>query len=268
MAKQYENEKVSSYYYDLHPTVEDLMGETAVHRAVVTYLTLVLQWLFREQHCAIFENLNFYQTSDFMEYPLAPDIAVIKGVDMQNLQDIPSWKVGETGPPPHVVFEFASKETWGEDLEKKPMKYGLMGVREYFAYDPNPRTIKRKTSRRLWGWQLARGSNEMQEIPVRPDGSLWSQHLESFLVPDKQFLRLYDNTWHLRLTQAEAEAQRAEEEAQARHAAEMQAQMEAQARHTAEMQAQMEAQARHTAEKRVEALAEKLRSLGIDPDKL
>ncbi len=48
MARQYE-EKETSYYYDLHPTKEDLMGETAVHRAVVTYLTLVLQWLFREQ---------------------------------------------------------------------------------------------------------------------------------------------------------------------------------------------------------------------------
>ena len=47
MAKQFEDEV--AYYYDFHPTEEDLMGETAVHRNLVSYLAFVLRWQFRGQ---------------------------------------------------------------------------------------------------------------------------------------------------------------------------------------------------------------------------
>src|SRR5947209_2296423 len=76
MKEHVEDEVI--YYYDLHPTEEDLMGETSVHRRLVTYLAAVLRWLFHEQVCAVYENLNFYQTRNYKEYPVAPDLAVIK----------------------------------------------------------------------------------------------------------------------------------------------------------------------------------------------
>jgi Uma2 family endonuclease len=221
MAKHFEDEV--AYYYDFHPTEEDLMRETSVHADLVHYLREVLKWQFRGQRCAIYDNLNFYQTANPKEYPLAPDIAVIKGVDFQFVR---SWRVGRTGPAPQVVFEIASEETWERDLQEKPLKYGLMGVKEYFAYDPNEVPLERVTSRRLFGWHLLKGSREMHEMPIRADGCLWSQHLESLLVPDGEYLRLYDSTGQRRPTGEEAGARRAE------------------------------------------ALAEKLRSLGIDPDQL
>ncbi len=228
MAKHFEDEV--AYYYDFHPTEEDLMGETSVHRELVSYLALVLTWLFRGQRCAIYENLNFYQTANPKEYPLAPDIAVIKGAEHCPVR---SWRVGKTGPAPQVVFEIASEETWQKDLQVKPLKYGLMGVREYFAYDPNEHPLSRETTRRLFGWQRDKGRGEMRAMPLRPDGSLWSQHLESLLVPDREYLRLYDSTGQRRPTGEEAEAE-----------------------------------ARRAEARRAEALAEKLRSLGIDPDQL
>ncbi len=77
MAKHFEDEV--AYYYDFHPTEEDLMGETSVHADLVHYLREVLTWQFRGQRCTIYDNLNFYQTANPKEYPLAPDIAVIKG---------------------------------------------------------------------------------------------------------------------------------------------------------------------------------------------
>ena len=112
MAKDIKDEV--AYYYDFHPTEEDLMGETPLHSALIQYLISVLQQLFQGQQCAIYENFNCYQTPDPKEYPLAPDIAVIKGVDYRD--DIRSWRVGKTGPAPHVVFEIASEETWKKDL--------------------------------------------------------------------------------------------------------------------------------------------------------
>ena len=84
-------------------------------------------------------------------------------------------------------------------------------------------------------------------MPVRPDGCLWSQHLESLLVPDREYLRLYESNGQLRLTGQEAEAE---------------------ARRVEARRAEMEAEARRAATRRAEALAEKLRSLGIDPDQL
>jgi Uma2 family endonuclease len=203
MVKKYEDEV--AYYYDFHPTEEDLMGETSVHADLVHYLREVLKWLFHGQACAIYDNLNFYQTANPKEYPLAPDIAVIKGIEHRAVR---SWRVGKTGPAPEVVFEIASEETWQKDLQEKPLKYGLMGVREYFAYDPNEHPLSRETTRRLFGWQRDKGRGEMQAMPVRPDGSLWSQHLESSLVPDGEYLRLYDNAGHRCLTQAEALAEK------------------------------------------------------------
>ncbi len=257
MATPFEDEV--AYYYDFHPTEEDLMGETAVHAALVHYLVEVLTWYFHGQHCAIHENLNFYQTSDVKEYPLAPDIAVIKGVDYR--RSLRSWRVGRTGPVPQVVFEIASEETWKKDLEEKPLMYAQMGVKEYYAYDPYEPPLRRGRVRRLFGWHLERDRGEMRELPLSQDGRLWSPYLASWLVPDREYLRLYDSQVQRRLTRAEAEAQRADEEKQ-------RAEIEALRAEAEKQRADMEAQRAEAATRSARALAEKLRSLGIDPDQL
>ncbi|MFL5655281.1 MAG: Uma2 family endonuclease [Ktedonobacteraceae bacterium] len=206
MGKNLQNEV--EYYYDSHPTLEDLMGETSIHADLVRYLMLVLAWLFRGQRCAIYENLSFYQTPNSREYPLAPDIAVIKGVDYRHLR---SWKVGKTGktgPAPHVVFEIASEETWKKDVEEKPLRYALMGVEEYFFYDPDDSPHWRHPRRKLLGWQFDTVTGAITEMVPDQEGRLWSHHLDSFLVPDGISLRLYDSNHQLRLTEAEALAQK------------------------------------------------------------
>src|SRR5258706_1590704 len=224
--------EVVHYYYDSHPTEEDLMGESRPHRVLVEYLKQVLEWLFRHQACAIYENFNFFQTPDEQEYPLAPDVALIKGVTQS--PDI-SWRVGVHGSAPQVVFEIASPKTWARDLEEKPAEYAAMGVQEYYAYDPykTPLPLSRRKEGRLSGWHRDGRSGQMRRLSLQPDGSLWSPQLESFLVPDGAFLRLYDHAGNLRLTKGEVDARRADAEAE-----------------------------------RNRIFAEKLRSLGIDPEQL
>jgi len=233
------NKDVVHYYYDSHPTQEDLMGESRPHAVLVEYLKQVLEWLFHNQACAIYENFNFFQTSDENEYPLAPDVALIKGVT--HSPDI-SWRVGTDGPAPQVVFEIASPKTWARDLEEKPAEYAAMGVQEFYAYDPymTPLPLSRRKGGRLFGWHRDGRTGQMRRLSLRSDGSLWSPHLESFLVPDGAFLRLYDHTGNLRLTKGEVDALRADSEAR---------------------RADIEAE-----QKRI--FAEKLRSLGIDPEQL
>ena len=120
-----------------------------------------------------------------------------------------------------MVLEIASEETWKKDLDGKPPRYAQMGVAEYIAYDPNEPALRSSTGQRLYGWHLRKSSGkpQIQTLSVGPQGRLWSPHLDSFLVPDGELLRLYDRQGHLRLTQTEV-------------------------------------------------LAEKLRSLGIDPDQV
>ncbi len=144
--------------------------------------------------------------------------------------------------------------TWTKDFQEKPDLYGHLGVQEYFAYDPNPVPLASATRARLFGWRLDPLLGRMLALRPHEDGSLWSRELESFLLADGGMLRLYDRNLQLRLTEAEAQAQ-------ARWAAEEQARMEMEARWAAEQRAQAEAE-------RANALLEKLRSLGIDPDKL
>jgi sRNA-binding protein len=94
-----------------------------------------------------------------------------------------------------------------------------------------------------------------------PGGRLWSRYLDSLLVPDGSYLRLYDRYGNLRFTQGEAEAQ-------ARQAAERRAEA-ANQRAEAEFQARQEAERRAEAEaEKARILAEKLRALGMDPDHL
>ncbi|HZU00089.1 MAG TPA: Uma2 family endonuclease [Ktedonobacteraceae bacterium] len=227
MEERSKNEVV--YYYDSHPTEEDLMGESNPHLDLVTYLVTLLRYLFRDQACAVYGNLNFYQTRNPHEYPLVPDVAVIKGAAYDPFAT--SWKVGLDGPAPQVVFELLSKGTWERDLTEKPLAYAHMGVQEYFAYDPHKCPLALATAQRLFGWRLSPRDATMRPLSRRQRGYLLSIELDSRLVPDGRWLRLYDRSGHLRLTEAEVAGQRAE-----------------------------------AAEQRARLLAEKLRSLGVDPD--
>lgn len=233
--------------------------------AYVHYLVEVLTWLFREQICAIYENLNIYQTTNTYEYPLAPDIAIFKGVIRRKLR---SWKVGSSGPAPQVVFEIASEETWAKDLDEKPSRYARMGVVEYFAYDPNEPQLPRSRERRLFGWQQDRHQGLMRPVKPASGGALWSPQLDSWLVPDGAFLRLYDSAGQVGLTRAEAEASGKQIERERAEAEARQKEIERKRAEEAIRRAEEATRLAETEAQRNRALEEKLRSLGIDPNSI
>ncbi|HEU0000982.1 MAG TPA: Uma2 family endonuclease [Ktedonobacteraceae bacterium] len=248
-------EEEIKYYYDSHATEKDRMGQPSAHSELLHDLWNVLKWPFHEQTCAIYGNLNFYQTSDPFEYPEEPDLAIIKGIAYQNTTR--SYRVGKSGPAPHVIFEVASDETWKIDLEEKPARYAHMGVQEYFAYDPYEPPLPESGNRRLFGWQLDPDRRIMREMPPASDGSLWSQYLESRLVSDGYNLRLYDDHNQMRLTGAEEMARQADE---------LRRETDALARQTDELNELIERTVSN--KKRIQVYSEKLRSMGIDPDQI
>ncbi len=115
----------------------------------------------------------------------------------------------------------------------------------------------------------------MVAMTLSKEGWLWSEQLDSWLVPDGSYLRLYDREGQIRLTGEEAQTILAEIAAErAAEANERAAEADERAARLAEQleearQAQAEAIKRAEEEaRRAQALAETLRSLGLDPDTL
>jgi Uma2 family endonuclease len=271
------------------------VGETDVHRREILHTIETLERHFRDApDIYVSGNLMFYYEEGNPSAVVSPDVFVVKGV-RKGLRR--TYKLWEEGVAPCVVIEMTSRSTRLEDKGNKRALYALLGVREYFLFDPLGEYLKPP----LQGFTLVDG--EYAALPVESDGGIISRELGLKLCRDETVLRLFDlasgrevvRTEDLsavlqqtlaRVQQTEEQAQReadarrlAEEQArlaaeqaqreadarrlaeeQARLAAE-QAQREADARRHAEEQAQQEAEARRRAEAEIERLRAELQRL-------
>lgn len=154
------------------------------------------------------------------------------------------YKLWEEGQAPEVVIELSSRQTWGDDLQRKWLLYAKLGVKEYFIFDPEYDYLDEA----LVGYRLKKGRYVRLKVKHR---RLMSESLGLELVDTGQTLRLFNpQTGSFLPTRAEQEqAQRQAEEAR---------RQEAEARQQAE-------QARQKAEAEVRQLQERLRQLGVEP---
>ena len=253
------------------------VGETDVHRREILHTIETLERHFRNvPDIYVSGNLMFYYEEGNPAAVVSPDVFVVKGV-RKGLRR--TYKLWEEGVAPCVVIEMTSRSTRLEDKGNKRALYALLGVREYFLFDPLGEYLKPP----LQGFTLVDG--EYAALPVESDGGIISRELGLKLYRDETVLRLFDLTSGREvvrtedlsdvLQQALSIVQQAEEQArlaaeharlaaeQARLAAE-QAQREADARRRAEEQAQREADARRRAEAEIERLRAELQRLRGD----
>jgi len=254
-------------YYDSHQTEleEEELGQSRSHFYAIRYLLLILEWLFESkgQKVGIVSDINFYQTANKLEKPKQPDIAVVDGLEVvpkRKKDYTPSYYVGANGPPPRVIFEIASQNTWQADLEEKPGVYARMGVKEYFVFDPQPGlgvwTNQWRAKERLIGWQLQADGTYL-ELAKDEQGRMWSEELESWLVLDQnnnENLLLYSAAGELRVNQAEAERRNAKAERGRAERAELRAEL-------TQRKAEEEAQTRQALAAENARLLEKLSQL-------
>jgi len=207
-------------YYDMHQLELEgaELGQSRSHFFAIQYLLLILEWLFesRSQKVGIVSDINFYQTANPEETPKQPDLAIVDGLEVvpEREEDYkPSYYVGADGPPPRLVFEIASQDTWQADLEEKPLVYAKMGVKEYFVFDPQPKlgvwTREWRNKERLIGWRL-QSDGKYLEIVKDEQGRMWSEELESWLLVRGKRLRLYSAEGELRVNSTQAAKQRAD----------------------------------------------------------
>ena len=251
------------HFYDDHPTREDYMAQTPLQLRLINYMIGLLQWVYVQQGWFVGGDFKIFRTGNYEEYPVALDVAFFKNcvVSEDELDELRSWKLAQPGrPAPTVIFEFCSKSTWPDDVNIKPETYNRMGVREYFVYDPHKRPFWRNKKLHLRGWRYQDGQAEELKSTLA-DGRLWSEELDSWIVPDDHYLRLYDRDGRRRLDKSETQAlevQAATDQAQAalKEVDQFQRRIS-----QAERQTQTEREAKEKAWAR-------LRELGIDPEKL
>ena len=179
------------------------MPESLDQSENIFYLKSLLKWLYHKENWLVASDINIRQTPKAK--PVSPDVAIYKVsfTPATRPKRLRSWQMWlPERPAPFVAFEIASKDTWREDLDEKPVSYQRLGVAEYFAYDPSDPPYW-KDGKRLRGWSYADG--QIQELPANKRGWIWSKELDSWLEPDGELLRLRDSQKKRRLTRAEAE---------------------------------------------------------------
>lgn len=180
------------------------MAETDIHINLLIYLREALADFFRnDPDVYIAANLFVYYREGDPTKVVAPDVFVVKGVPKRDRRIYQVWKEGKG---PDVVFELTSRSTHQEDLGAKKGIYEVMGVEEYFIFDPlgeylEPRLVGFRLSK--WGYQRT------EEEP------LVSQVLGLELRVEGNMLRLVDPaTGEKLLTSLEAQEARRRAEAE------------------------------------------------------
>lgn len=175
------------------------MGETDLHIDALIYLREALKDFFRDEpQVYVAGNMFLYYEEGNPAACLAPDVFVVQGVLKQERR---TYKLWEEGQPPAVVFEITSRGTRLEDLGSKRVVYTMLGVREYFLYDPLGEYLQPP----LQGYELQQG--EYQRIPPAAEGRLVSRVLGLELWLEAGRLRVVNPaTGERLLTPAEAQA--------------------------------------------------------------
>ena len=225
------------------------MAETDVHIDALIYLRETLKSYFSaEPRMYVAGNMLLYYEEGNPAACVAPDVFVVRGVTKQERR---TYKIWEEEQPPTVVFEITSRSTRLEDLGTKRALYAMLGVQEYFLYDPLGEYLRPP----LQGYHLQDG--EYVRIASERELVLVSAALGLELGLENGRLRvLHPETRERLLTPAEAYAARriaearAVQEAAQRQAAEAHADQEAVQRQAAENRAVQEAVQRQAAENR------------------
>jgi Uma2 family endonuclease len=173
------------------------MGETDVHIDALIYLREALRDYFRDDpQMYVAGNMFLYYEEGNPSACVAPDVFVVQGVAKGERRTYRLW---EEGQPPAVVFEITSRGSRLEDLGTKRAVYAMLGVLEYFLYDPLGEYLRPP----LQGYRLEEG--EFQRLPHGVAGGFTSQTLGLELRLEHDRLRVFNPTSGERLlTPAEA----------------------------------------------------------------
>ena len=260
----------------IYPSSDDEpMAESEQQYIPMTETVAEMRHWFRDRpDVYVIGDMLVYYRMNRTDIRVAPDIFVVFGVTSRHPRD--SWLVWREGKAPDFVMEIASPGTWRRDVYDKRILYALLGVREYWRFDPTGLCFTPV----LVGEALDPITGQYGPLPVIMDASgvLWGHSpllgLE-FRVEEGLRLRVYDPATGERLRTLTESEDLLQSETAARQAAEAavteaeaiasEAETARQAAEAAVTEAEAIASeaetARQAAEARAQALQEEIRRL-------
>ncbi len=111
------------------------MAETEHHRDIMIDFIQILKYHFRNiNDVHVSGNLLIYYEEGNPRKSVSPDVFVAFGISKKQRR---TYKIWEEGQAPDFVLEVASPSTYRHDLTyKKDLYATVLGVREYYIYDP------------------------------------------------------------------------------------------------------------------------------------
>ena len=196
---------------DGYPHTDGAMSESTVHDKLRAYAAGALRVRYAaRREVLVASNLCVFFERGNRRAVVAPDLFVAFGAGGG---DRLSYKVWEEGRVPDLALELLSVQTWRWDLEAKPALYEVLGVREFWIFDPLGRLPQPIVGRRL------DAAGAYRPVPVRSDGGYRSGVLGLDLFEGGDGFRFRDPATGETLPDfSEAIAQR-DREASARRAA-------------------------------------------------
>jgi Uma2 family endonuclease len=181
------------------------LGESEWHIVALTYLFGALRRFFESAaDVYVAMDMFLYYEEGNPSAVVAPDIMVIKGVEKHMRPSYFTWRERQA---PCCVIEATSKSSRIEDLGTKQAVYAMLGVPEYFVFDPR---------REYLPAPLVRFSlTEAGEYRRENGTAFYSEQLGLRLVMEDYLLRAYDPTTGaplLTLEESEAAREAAESE--------------------------------------------------------
>ena len=274
----------------VYPYYEATVTESTPHLKSIIYLYTVLSHRYSHRSDVFIGANNYvYWEEGNADEKQAPDVYACFGASNKDRRSYKTWEEG--GVVPQVVFEITSRSSKTSDLATKKGIYEMLGVEEYYAYDP----LKEYIAQGLRAFRLKRGSyreiHPPRSAPFRVYSPRLDLDLEGPVARETGLLRLFEPgsptafrnyseselmlAWEKARadeTSAQAEANRAQAEAAQARAEEERARAEAAQARAEEERARAEAaqarveEERARAEKalaRIEGLSRRLAEAGL-----
>lgn len=111
------------------------MAETDFHIHLIGNLRTALELFFAERADVYVSGcIMFYYLEGAPHEVISPDVMVCFGVPKGERRTYKVWEENEVVP--QIVFEIASRKTWSKDRNQKRELYELLGVKEYYIFNP------------------------------------------------------------------------------------------------------------------------------------
>lgn len=160
------------------------MAETDAHIDLITYLKDALKQHFSsDPNVYVSGCIMFYYVEGATDECVSPDVMVCFGVPKGERRTYKVWE--ENYVVPSVIFEITSRKTSKADRVEKKELYALLGVQEYFIYNPeHPKTLPALLAYRLTD------DKRYEELKTN-NQRIFSQTLNLELVEINNSLRLF-----------------------------------------------------------------------------